>query len=511
MDERDNCIDGTEEVLLSEEEVEVAAEEDVIAELADTADEDVPEVDQASELERMKTAAAEAAAVSIRMKQEYEQAKRAEKHRRKASSQRESNGKGVSAAACIGISAATAAVAFVIAFAALFFIKMPSGESFMATFVKNYHSYFSSSEGNGSNTENGSAVNTPSDTIVGGTSVPGGSDVTINIEGDSSINAASVYAKCEQSIVGIRVVAASSTASWKNEYTVVGEGSGVIYSEDGYIITNHHVIADAISSSGTLNYNYEIRVYFDEELTVYSTASVIGTDETTDLAVIKIKAENLTPVEITDSDSIAVGDQVFAIGSPGGLEFMNSLSEGIVSGVGRDVTTDSGVAYDLIQTTTAINPGNSGGALLNEKGELIGICFLKIVASGYEGMGFAIPSNTVTEIVSTLIESGKVARPQIGIQVNTYYTATEAELAGLPAGAWIETVTEGGAAAAAGIEASSIITAFDGKAISDYTGLREELLKHKPGDSVVLTIYIYNKATGDGEYKDYTVVLGESE
>jgi len=506
MEENTERSDELEEAAAAVDAVEIV-EAVGVSEIAEIIEEEPAE--EACDLEKMKLAAEEAAAVSARMKQEYEQAKRAEKKKRRASAQEENKGRGVSVAACIAISAVTAAVAFVIAFAAMFFIKMPSGESFMATFVKNYHAYFDTVDGVSQN--GGSITVKPSDTVVGDTEVPGGSDVTINIEGDSSINAAAVYAKCEQSIVGIRVVAASSVASWKNEFTVIGEGSGVIYSEDGYIITNHHVIANALNASGKLNYNHEIRVYFDKELTKYSTAEIIGTDETTDLAVVKIKAEKLMPVDVAESESVAVGDQVFAIGSPGGLEFMNSLSEGIVSGVGRDISTDTGVAYDLIQTTTVINPGNSGGALLNEKGELIGICFLKIVASGYEGMGFAIPSNTVTEVVSALIENGKVARPSIGIQVNMNYTETEAELAGLPAGAWIETVMEGSAAEKAGIEGSSIITELDGVKITGYTTLREELLKHKPGDTVVLKIYVYNKTTGNGEYKDYSVVLGEAE
>ncbi len=480
----------------------VIAEDDLIKE--DVSEPAAEEENGISEIERMKLAAEEAEAVSAKMREEYENARKAEKQRKKAAAN--ANKRGVSAWACVMISAVSAFVVLVAAFAVLFLWKMPSsGKSFMATFVQNHTQSGPESEGDNK------VPNIPNGTVVGGTQVPGGSDVTINIDGEADDNAAAVYAKCEQSIVGIRVVASTSGASWKNEYTTVGEGSGVIYSADGYIITNHHVIADAINSSGSLAAGYEIRVFFDEDLQNYSTAKIIGSDATTDLAVIKIAAENLKPIEIGDSKKVAVGDKVFAIGSPGGLEFMNSLSDGIVSGIERNVSTDSGLAYDLIQTNTAINPGNSGGALLNAKGELIGICFLKIVADGYEGMGFAIPSATVKDIVSTLISEGKVARAQLGISVNTTYNETEAENAGLPAGAWIAEVAAGSPAEKAGIEANSILTELNGEAVRNYYDLREELLKYKPGETVTVKVFCYNTRTGSGEYRDYTVVLGESE
>jgi serine protease Do len=190
---------------------------------------------------------------------------------------------------------------------------------------------------------------------------------------------------------------------------------------------------------------------------------------------------------------------------------MNSLSDGIISGLNREMSTDTGISYDLIQTNTAINPGNSGGALLNREGKLIGICFLKIVADGYEGMGFAISSDTVVDIIGEIEENGSVSRPVLGITVNTNYNATEAKASGLPAGAWIEEVSKNSAADKAGMEANSIMTAFNGAEISDYSDLRQELLKYKPGETVVVRCYCYNTSTKRGEYKDYTVVLGKAE
>ena len=452
---------------------------------------------QTDDLETLKQAAMQAEAARLRAQKEYEAAKRAAKAQRKAV--KRSGKRGVSAGACIAITATGMLLTLVVTFTLLFFWRLPiSRSSMIGSLIARY---FPSSV-------TGDSTYTPPSTVVGGTEVPGGSNVNITIEGEHSANAAAVYAKCEQSVVGIRVVASSSGSPWQQAtYTTRGEGSGVIYSADGYVITNHHVIDSAISSSGGVASGYEIRVYLDKSLRSYSVATIIGFDAATDLAVLKINAENLTPIEFSDSSKVAVGDEVFAIGSPGGLEFMNSLSNGIVSGVNRNVSTDDGVAYDLIQTNTAINPGNSGGALLNTEGKLIGICFLKIVAEGYEGMGFAISSNTVSDIISTLVENGSVSRPQLGVSVNTNYTPAAAAEAGLPAGAWVYEVTRGSPADIAGIQANNIITAFNGVEIEDYYGLREQLMKYKPGDTVTLTVYRYAGISGAGEYVDLQVTL----
>ena len=499
-----------EEELTAEEPIadEVVAGE-VIAEdvVAETVAEDTgffdEEEDLAEDIERKKAAVLEAEAVSQRMKEEYMRAVKAEKQRKKVEARNKKAG--LSAGACIGISAVVSIIVVVLTIMALFVLKMPSsGKTIVESLMSKYAV--------GDKAKDDVVTSKPVDTIVGETVVPGGSDVTINIEGDVEDLAAAVYAKCNQSIVGIRVVASTSGAAWReNEKAIVGEGSGVVYTADGYIITNHHVIAKAIGRSGNLAAGYEIRVYFDTTLSTYVKAQIVGSDETTDLALIKVSGENLTPVEVVSSETLNVGDKVYAIGSPGGLEFMNSLSDGIISGLNREVSTDTGIAYDLIQTNTAINPGNSGGALLNREGKLIGICFLKIVANGYEGMGFAISSDTVVEIIDELKENGKISRPVLGITVNTLYNETEAQASGLPSGVWIEEVTKGSAADDAGIEASSIITEFNGEEIKSYSDLKEELAKYKPGDEITLKVYCYNSVIGKGEYKNYKVILGEAE
>jgi serine protease Do len=191
-------------------------------------------------------------------------------------------------------------------------------------------------------------------------------------------------------------------------------------------------------------------------------------------------------------------------------ELTYTMTVGYVSAVDRFVNTD-GTPISMIQVDAAINPGNSGGALLNREGKLIGVCFLKIVADGYEGMGFAISSDTVVKIIDELKENGKIIRPVLGITVNTLYNETEAKASGLPAGVWVEEVVKGSAAYNAGIESSSIITEFNGEEIKSYSDLKEELAKYKPGDEITLKVYCYNSVIGRGQYKNYKVILGEAE
>lgn len=208
------------------------------------------------------------------------------------------------------------------------------------------------------------------------------SNVNINVDETAQTVAQAVAQKVQNSVVGIRTTTSvSSFFGGKSEST--GEGSGVVYSSDGYIITNYHVIQSAVESNG------KIDVYIGSIESKPYNATVVGYNISDDLAVIKIDATGLTPVEIGDSSSLQVGQTVITVGNPGGLEFMGSVTSGIISGLNRKVSSTSTVS--LIQTDAAINPGNSGGALLNVKGQLVGINSSKIVSEEYEGMGFAIP------------------------------------------------------------------------------------------------------------------------
>ena len=212
-----------------------------------------------------------------------------------------------------------------------------------------------------------------------------------------------IYAKVSPSVVSIQAVNLTSGEG--------GTGSGVIMSADGYIITNNHVVVD----ENTGVQQDKITVYMSDGTSF--PAEVIGLDEQTDLAVLKIDpaGTTLTPAEFGDSNSLQVGEEVYAIGSPGGLELANTITGGHISALNRDITIDDRV-MSLIQTDAAINPGNSGGALINKYGQVIGITSAKLGISYYEGLGFAIPMDTVKPIVDELIQNGYIAgRPQIGI------------------------------------------------------------------------------------------------
>jgi len=187
---------------------------------------------------------------------------------------------------------------------------------------------------------------------------------------------------------------------------------------------------------------------------------------------------------------------------------MDSITGGIVGGLNKNIVTSSGYAYDLIQTDAAINPGNSGGALLNSNGKLIGICEMKIIEDGYEGMGFAIASDTAKEVCDKLIKDGKVVRPAIGITVNSSYDLINAGDAGLPAGAWISDVDKNSPAGKAGLESGMIITEFNGTAVYNFVSLRAEILKCEIGDEVTVKVYVFdsnNKA--NGTYKTFRLIL----
>ncbi len=344
---------------------------------------------------------------------------------------------------------------------------------------------------------------------IGDKEVSTGDNITIQIDDSQNVPAAAVYAKCVESVVGVRITAEMSSTPWSQSIVqTVSEGSGVVFREDGYIITNHHVIDGALEK-GKIKSGYAIIVYTDKELRNKFEAKLVGYDETTDLALLKIEKKGLKAIEFAETSELNIGEKVFAIGSPGGLEFMNSISEGIVSGVNRNLATDSGFSYSLIQTTTAINPGNSGGALLNGEGKLVGICEMKITGNGFEGMGFAISATTAKDISEELMATGKIEHAQLGITVNTQYTPAEAEESGYPEGAWVNDVTSGSAADKAGLKANMIITKFNGVSISDFYSLRKEITKCKVGQTIELEVYYFNgnKAGKDGQFKTISLTL----
>lgn len=306
-------------------------------------------------------------------------------------------------------------------------------------------------------------------------------NVNINVDKTASNVVEAVAEKVTPSVVGIR-----TTASVMNFFggtsEASGDGSGVVYSSDGYIVTNYHVISGALE-----NRNGKIEVYTDSDSSKSYTASVVGYNISADIAVIKINAENLTAVEFADSDDLKVGQYVITVGNPGGLEFMDSVTYGVISGLNRVVSSDSQI--ELIQTDAAINPGNSGGALVNTEGKLVGINSSKIVSEEFEGMGFAIPSNTVKELCKNIIDKENSPEPYIGISVSEKYTAEVLEYYGYPAGAVVLSVAEGSPAEEAGIKKGDIITKYDGKAVTEYPVLDDYVSQSTPGDKVTVEIY----------------------
>lgn len=309
-----------------------------------------------------------------------------------------------------------------------------------------------------------------------------------------------VAQKVLPSVVGIKVEYSVSSIFYKgSSNTATAEGSGVIISEDGYILTNNHIINSSSNSSyyevGKAN---KITVYLYNDETEYE-GTIIGTDEQTDLAVIKIDKTGLTAAELGDSDSVQVGEFAMAIGNPLGMQ--SSVSSGTISAVNRSVTSDN-VTYKLIQTDAAINSGNSGGALVNSQGQVIGINTLKMSGSGIEGMGFAIPINSTKDIYSQLIQYNKVKRPYIGISGRDLDAET-AKANNLVEGVYVLSVEEFSAAEKAGIKNGDVITQIDGKDIKTMDELNEIKNSHSIGDEITL------KISRSGKEKEIKLTLQE--
>ena len=293
----------------------------------------------------------------------------------------------------------------------------------------------------------------------------------------------------------------------KSSRTASGSGSGVVYRVDGktaYIITNAHVVSGAT----------DVQVVFSNKESV--NATIVGSDTYSDIAVLKLTADfDMTAIKCGDSSLLDQGETVLAIGSPLGIEYAGTVTQGIVSGIDRtvsvDLNDDGQEDWDMnvIQTDAAINPGNSGGALVNMAGELVGITSMKLSNTSVEGMGFALPINDVITSVEQIIENGKVTRPQIGIsgvslsgyssyQLRYYRINTD-----LTDGIYVSRVTSGGAASKAGIQEGDIIVKFDGKEVTTYKSFLTELYSKEPGDKVSVVV------NRNGTEKTIEVTLGE--
>lgn len=326
----------------------------------------------------------------------------------------------------------------------------------------------------------------------------------ISIDGSYKSNVEAVAAKVLPSVVGIQISRTSVNnypwfGSQNSSSSSVEEGSGVIYKSDGYIITNYHVISSAISNS-----NVSVNVYLNENTEKAYPAKIIGYDASADLAVIKIDAANLTPVEIANSDEIKVGETAITVGNPGGMNFAGSVSQGIISGLNRSVTLESGVQMKLLQTDAAINPGNSGGALVNGSGQLIGISSAKLASTSFEGMGFAIPVNDAVSIVDQLISNQGKTAPYLGITMDTRYTADLLKQYGMPGGVVVASVSDNSPAASAGLKQGDIITKANDTATPSADVLKSVIANANVGDSLKLEVY------RNGQTGTINATLGEA-
>lgn len=254
-----------------------------------------------------------------------------------------------------------------------------------------------------------------------------------------------------------------------------GEGSGVIATSDGYIITNHHVVNGASSVKITLP-NGDI---YD--------AKVVGSDSATDLALLKIEATGLDAAEFGSSSDLEIGDRVLAVGNPGGSEFMSSVTFGYVSATNRTITTQTEYQMTCIQTDAAINPGNSGGALVNREGQVVGINSSKIVDTSYEGLGFAIPIDTALPIINDLRENGYVKNRAVLGVTGQFIDSMSAQYYGMSKGFYVSKVSND-SAKKAGLTRGDIITKVDGTELTSANSLTSLLLQKSAGDTVTLTV-----------------------
>lgn len=303
---------------------------------------------------------------------------------------------------------------------------------------------------------------------------------------NNSYTAAKASEKVSDSVVGI-LCYSDDVPDQADTTTASSQGSGIIFSQDGYVITNAHVIGNSKTA-------YAIRVVTSDGK-VYK-AGVVGYDSRTDIAVLKMDdAKGLTPATFGDSSQLEVGQDIIVVGNPGGLDYQNTTTKGVISALDRKLSTSSLTKY--IQTDAAINPGNSGGPLVNYYGQVVGITTSKIVSETYEGMGFAIPSQTVKNIVDTLVKNGYVeGRVKIGIS-GIAVTSDQASNYNIPQGIYVQSIVSGGPCDGTSLEEGDIITEVNGETITSFADVYAILETHKPGDKI--KVKYYSSSSGDGE------------
>ena len=327
---------------------------------------------------------------------------------------------------------------------------------------------------------------------------------------DVKTDTTSVVEKASDSVVGVVVYKNTTNNAFgfgdnssSSSETQSGSGSGVVYDKTGkytYIITNHHVIDGA----------NKVQVVFSNN--EYVDAEVVGSDEYSDVAILRCQPSfDVSVIDLGDSNLLDKGETVLAIGSPLGIQYSGTVTQGIVSATDRTVSVDlnddnvDDWDMNVIQTDAAINPGNSGGALVNMKGELVGITNMKFSDESVEGMGFAIPSNTVISIVNNIIRNGYVkGRAYLGITASEWSTYA-AKKNDTPVGVKIESLSEENAFSSSDVQIGDIITEIDGKTIKDLSSMFDAIDEHKPGDRISIKLFRLKNFNSDGKAKSFSV------
>lgn len=332
----------------------------------------------------------------------------------------------------------------------------------------------------------------------------GGNNVTLKQEGKSSADyqydgevspVVNIAQTLGPTVVGIANFQYLGSIFGGGGMSEVGSGSGfIIDAENGYIVTNYHVIRNSEKIMVSLADGRNIP------------GILVGQDPRTDLAVVKIEdTEGLKAAPLGNSEELQVGEPVVAIGNPGGKEFARTVTTGVISATDRFLMLQGEASFNLIQTDAAINPGNSGGPLVNYSGQVIGINSAKNDAPGFEGMGFAIPISDAMPTIKQIIEKGYASHPALMVKIDERYTEEYASYKGWPAGCYVAKVQVGGAADRAGLEAGDIITAIEGEEIGNSLELTHQLFKYEPGETVTVTYFrggeTYNTEVKLGELK----------
>ncbi len=320
---------------------------------------------------------------------------------------------------------------------------------------------------------------------------------------ETSYALSTVVSAVRPSVVCVCVTVPSQTIDYGFTHyqteAATSTGSGIIWSKDGYIITNQHVVEYAQQYDSAY-----ITILFDDG--TEADATLIAADKQTDLALVKVEPESPLPkISIGSSSALVVGESAIAVGNPLGIEYANSVTVGIISGLDRKVTGENGVST-MIQTDAAVNPGNSGGALVDASGKLIGVVSAKISSTDVEGIGFAIPIDDAIKIVTSLKEYGYIKdRPATGIAEGTEITASMARRYRLPQGFYVTQITAGSGAELAGIQKYDVILTFDGQEVSTLNEIEEIKKTHKVGDAIPIHFYQYRT----GKTVETTLTLTE--